>query len=181
MAGEGDADEDRSGAIEACQQHCSQNAHLPLIESFGFSFREKAVLEVLRHLCCGIAVPGSSGVDRGARAALAYWARDDALRIAEAIQRVLVSVYETRSHDFDFISPECRACSKRICQAELEMVLLIRKAATGVDRELVWMAQSVVGIGDPGKVVVAVCALGVLLQSTDMHLPYYGERSRMVC
>ncbi|MEM7747178.1 MAG: hypothetical protein AAF346_02920 [Pseudomonadota bacterium] len=128
---------------------------MPLIASCGFDETELALLDGIRHICCGYSVEDYDGGRAAWERLCQTWSPADSAKTLTAIQEFLSALRKSRSNPFEFIGPFCPHCSRRICKSELEMMLLLREARSEVPARTLMAAQYLVGKGDPKAVVVA--------------------------
>ena len=167
------------GIIElgGCCEHAPRNAHLPLVDDCGFNSQERALLDVLRYLCCGLAAPGYDGLRKAIDRARQEWTGPESARIVPRLERILRLIAAARAHAFDFMVPDCPVCRRRICLSELQIILLLREGRRGASGRLTTAAQLVVGSGRPDSLKLAVRELAGLLDATGSRPHTSGTRT----
>lgn len=148
---------------ECCGTAQARNKVLPLVASCGFDDAELALLDGIRHICCGYSVEDYDGGRAAWERLCLTWCPADSARVLTAIRAFLSALRKSRLDSFEFIGPFCPHCSRRICKSEIEMMLLLREARSNVPARTLMAAQYLVGKGDPKAVVVAAVDLATMV------------------
>ena len=152
---------------DLCGDHARRNAKLPLVEELGFDDTEKSILEIVRHLSCGLAVPAYDGLARALECANAEWGEQASSRIVESLANLLGRLQAARTGAFDFIVADCPTCSKHICESELQLMLLLRAGRRKDGRNLREIAQLVAISGNPNSLVMAANVFARIINAQD--------------
>lgn len=148
---------------EDCPTHTRMNASLPLVDDFNFDHQELAILDIIRHISCSLATPDYEGLQKSLECAHQLWSPNQSKRIVESVNSLLGIMRATRTRAFDFIVADCPECSRRICQSELQIMMLLREGRLNDIDRLASAAQLVIGAGEHGNLMLAAKVLGSLI------------------
>ncbi len=156
-----------SRSCQRCPDHARANRELPLIEEFGFNSQEKAVLDIVRHLSCGLVVSEYDGTGRAQERANLEWTKEGSDLIVRGLSYFLTRLQAIRTVAFEFIVVDCPWCRQHICQSELQLMLLLRAGRRKDPYRLVEAAKLVAASGEPGGLMVAARTFGCVLKECD--------------
>lgn len=163
----------RESVTDCCGEEGQRNSLLPLISCCGFDDSELALLDAIRHFCCGFCVEDYDGYRPAWERLCLLWEPSESARLLSSIGEFMDALQKFRPHSFEFIGPFCPHCSKRICKSELELMLLTREARAADPGRVIMAAQYVVGRGKAKDIVPIALKLGMAMQRSTI-----GEISR---
>ena len=148
------------------------------VDSCGFEESEIQMLELVRYFCMSFAEPNSYGWETAMDRAEQTFGEEAGARIACGIARLLRSVRDSRSSTFEFTNASCKACSKRIRPAELNVMRLIRGARTG-DRAQLETAALILAEGNPAHTLLDTARSVARVLNDVLSVPHVApERQR---
>lgn len=151
--------ESQQNRTECCGEEGQRNQLLPLVSSCGFDDTELAILDALRHFCCGFSVKDYDGTRSAWERLCQVWGPSDSAMVLSGLREFMTVLRKTRSQPFEFIGPFCPQCSRRICKSELEVMLLLREARSPDPGRVLTAAQYVVGRGKANDMVLEAVRL----------------------
>ncbi|MDA7947749.1 MAG: hypothetical protein MPJ78_09755 [Hyphomicrobiaceae bacterium] len=163
--------------LHHCPDHARVNKELPLVEDFGFDSREKAILDIIRHLSCGLVVSAYDGAGKAQERADLEWTEEGGHRIVKAVAYLLARLQAIRTVAFEFIVVDCPCCRKHICQSELQLLLLLRAGRRNDPYRLAEAAKLVAASGEPSGLMIASRTLGSVLKDCDKYMLSAGNRT----
>jgi hypothetical protein len=125
---------------------------------------ERLALDVMRFVCAGFATGDAEHWDAAHDLAEECLGLIDGPSLVARGATLLRAVRSDRTAPFQFLSAKCPDCREHISRCEAQLMALVRLARRGPSAILDRRASSFAGRREAPHIVLAACAMGMLLE-----------------
>jgi hypothetical protein len=137
--------------------------HIRDVDDLGLQACERSVLKSFRHICLGYASHSARGWDAAFDESEKTFGCTDGPLVTARLAALIRAVRVERSEPFDFLSPHCQSCAKRLSASEWVLFSLVKAARLHDSQGLIRSAVELTKSSEPRLTIMAALALGAVL------------------